>query len=144
MVDRDLVLRKLSDLDEYQSQLQEFEGITVQQYRDDWKKQRIVERTLQMMIETCLDIANHIVADRGYRVPVNYADTFKVLGENSVLDKKLVDQMGKMAKFRNVLVHQYEKIEAEIIVGLLKRKLGDFNQFKKAVVGFVQKPQNLK
>jgi len=88
MVDRDLVLRKLSDLDEYQSQLQEFKGITVQQYRDDWKKQRIVERALQMMIETCLDIANHIVADREYRVPVNYADTFKVLGENSVLSRK--------------------------------------------------------
>jgi uncharacterized protein YutE (UPF0331/DUF86 family) len=144
MVDRDLVLRKLSDLDEYQSQLQEFRGITVKQYRDDWKKQRIVERTLQMMIETCLDIANHIVADRGYRVPINYADTFKVLGENNVLDKRLIDRMGKMAKFRNVLVHQYEKIEAEIIVGILKKKLGDFNQFKKAVVGFVQNPQDLK
>ena len=144
MVDRDLVLRKLSELDEYQNQVQEFKGITVKQYREDWKKQRIVERTLQMMIETCLDIANHIVADRGYRVPINYADTFKVLGENSVLDKKLVDQMGKMAKFRNVLVHQYEKIEAEIIVGLLKRKLVDFNQFKKAVIGFVQKSQNPK
>ena len=144
MVDRDLVLRKLSELDEYQNQVQEFKGITVKQYREDWKKQRIVERTLQMMIETCLDIANHIVADRGYRVPINYADTFKVLGENSVLDKKLVDQMGKMAKFRNVLVHQYEKIEAEIIVGLMKRKLVDFNQFKKAVIGFVQKSQNPK
>ena len=82
MVDRDLVLRKLSDLDEYQNQLLEFKGLTVKQYRDDWKKQRIVERTLQIMIETCLDIANHIVSDQGYRAPVSYADIFKVLGEN--------------------------------------------------------------
>jgi uncharacterized protein YutE (UPF0331/DUF86 family) len=143
MVDRELVLRKMSELEEYQQQLQEFKGITVQQYREDWKTQRIVERTLQMMIETCLDIANHIVADRGYRVPINYADTFKVLGENSVLDKRLVDRMEKMAKFRNVLVHQYEKIEAEIIVGILKKKLGDFNQFTTAIIGFVQQPRNL-
>lgn len=139
MVDRDLVLRKLSELDEYQNQVQEFKGITVKQYREDWKKQRIVERTLQMMIETCLDIANHIVADRGYRVPVSYADIFKVLGENNVLEKKLVDRMEKMAKFRNILVHQYEKIEAEIIVGILKKNLKDFDQFRKAVVKFVQK-----
>jgi uncharacterized protein YutE (UPF0331/DUF86 family) len=137
MVDRDLVLRKLSELDEYQNQVQEFKGITVKQYREDWKKQRIVERTLQMMIETCLDIANHIVADRGYRVPVSYADIFKVLGENNVLEKKLVDRMEKMAKFRNILVHQYEKIEAEIIVGILKKNLKDFDQFRKAVVKFV-------
>ena len=139
MVDRDLVLRKISELDEYQNQVQEFKGITVKQYREDWKKQRIVERTLQMMIETCLDIANHIVADRGYRVPVSYADIFKVLGENNVLEKKLVDRMEKMAKFRNVLVHQYEKIDSEIIVGLLKKDLKDFDHFSKAVVGFVQK-----
>jgi len=91
------------------------------------------------MIETCLDIANHIVSDRGYRAPVSYADIFKVLGENNLLDKKIVDRMEKMAKFRNILVHQYEKIEAEIIVGILKKKFGDFDQFKKAVVGFIQK-----
>jgi uncharacterized protein YutE (UPF0331/DUF86 family) len=139
MVDRGLVLRKLAELEEYQNQLLEFKGLTVKQFRDDWKTQRIVERTLQMMIETCLDMANHLVADRGYRVPVSYADIFKVLGENKVLGKKLVDRLEKMAKFRNVLVHQYEKIEAEIIVGILKKNLGDFDQFRKAVVGFVQK-----
>ena len=144
MVDRGLVLRKISELAEYQQQLQEFKGITVRQYRDDWKKQRIVERTLQMMIETCLDMANHLIADQGYRVPVSYADIFKVLGENKVLGKKLADRLEKMAKFRNVLVHQYEKIEAEIIVGLLKKNLKDFDHFRKAVVGFVQKPQNPK
>jgi len=137
MVDRGLVLRKISELAEYQQQLQEFKGITVRQYRDDWKKQRIVERTLQMMIETCLDMANHLIADQGYRVPVSYADIFKVLGENKVLGKKLADRLEKMAKFRNVLVHQYEKIEAEIIVGLLKKNLKDFDHFRIAVVGFV-------
>jgi uncharacterized protein YutE (UPF0331/DUF86 family) len=137
MVDRNLVLRKISELAEYQQQLQEFKGITVKQYRDDWKKQRIVERTLQMMIETCLDMANHLIADQGYRVPVSYADIFKVLGENNVLGKKLADRLEKMAKFRNVLVHQYEKIEAEIIVGILKKNLKDFDHFRIAVVGFV-------
>ena len=109
MVDRDLVLRKLSELDEYQNQVQEFKGITVKQYREDWKKQRIVERTLQMMIETCLDIANHIVADQGYRVPVSYADTFKVLGENNVLGKRLVDRMrkdGQVSEFSGASVRE--------------------------------------
>jgi uncharacterized protein YutE (UPF0331/DUF86 family) len=139
MVDRTLVLRKLSELEEYQDQLREFQGLTVAQYRADWKTQRIVERTLQMMIETCLDVANHLVADRGFRVPVSYADVFKVLGENKVLSRALGGRMEKMARFRNVLVHQYEGIEAEIIVGLLKKNLGDFGQFEKAVIGFLNR-----
>jgi len=56
MVDETLILRKLSELDQYFKQIKEYEGITVAEYSDDWKIQRIIERTLQMMIETCVDI----------------------------------------------------------------------------------------
>ena len=49
MVDKTLILRKLSTLDEYLKQIGEYAFITVQAYADDWKTQRIVERTLQMM-----------------------------------------------------------------------------------------------
>jgi len=59
-----IYLRKLSELDEYYKQIKEFEKITVAQYSADWKIQRIIERTLQMMIETCVDIASHIIADQ--------------------------------------------------------------------------------
>ena len=65
MVDEALILRKLAELDQYYSQLKEYENTTADQYSDDWKIQRIIERTLQMMIETCADIAGHIIADKG-------------------------------------------------------------------------------
>ena len=89
MVDEALILRKLSELDQYCSQLKEYENTTSDQYSDDWKIQRIIERTLQMMIETCADIAGHIIADMGFRIPTSYADTFKVLLEEKILDRKL-------------------------------------------------------
>ena len=67
MVDKAIVLRKLSDLGTYYGQIKEFADITIDNYKNDWKTQRIVERTLQIMIETCTDIANHIVSDREMR-----------------------------------------------------------------------------
>jgi hypothetical protein len=48
VVDRDLVLRKLADLDTYARQLGEFRGLSAEEYRADWKVQRIVDRTLQL------------------------------------------------------------------------------------------------
>ena len=57
MVDESLILRKISQLDEYRKQLKEYESINIDDYSGDWKIQRIVERTLQMMIETCLVLA---------------------------------------------------------------------------------------
>ena len=86
VVDRDLILRKLGDLDQYLVQVSEYRGITVERDREDWKIQRIVERTLQLAIEVCLDIANHVIADRGLRVPATYAEAFAVLGEAGLLD----------------------------------------------------------
>ena len=68
MVDEALILRKLSELDEYCRQIKEYENITVDQYSEDWKIQRIIERTLQMMIETCVDIAGHVIADKEFRI----------------------------------------------------------------------------
>lgn len=138
MVDRDVVLRKLAELDICRNQLKEFSNLTVASYRADWKAQRIVERTLQMMIETCADVANHIVADRGMRPPTSYADTFKVLSENAVIGEDLFEIMQKMAKFRNVVVHQYEGVDAEIVVLILQRQLSDFDRYRDAVVAYLK------
>ena len=138
MVDETLILRKLAELDEYNSQVKEYEQITVVQYLDDWKIQRIVERTLQMMIETCLDIASHIIADKELRVPMSYSDTFKVLHEEKIVSSELFSALDKMAKFRNIVVHHYDKVDAEIVVGILKKDLKDFMDYKDTIVGFLK------
>ena len=138
MVDETLILRKLSELDQYFKQIKEYEGITVAEYSDDWKIQRIIERTLQMMIETCVDIAGHIIADKGYRTPTSYSDSFRVLHEEKVLSDKLFSALEKMAKFRNIVVHHYDKVDAEIVVGILKKDLKDFKGYRDAIVNFLK------
>ena len=134
MVNKTLILKKLSELEEYWKQISEVSDVTVKEYQGDWKLQRIIERTLQMMIETCSDIAGHIISDKKYRVPSSYAETFLVLYENKILSEDLFDTLQKMAKFRNVVVHHYDEVDAEIVVGILKRHLGDFIRFKDAVI----------
>ena len=138
MVDETLILRKLSELDQYFKQIKEYEGITVAEYSDDWKIQRIIERTLQMMIETCVDIAGHIIADKGYRTPTSYSDSFRVLQEEKVLNDKLFSALEKMAKFINIVVHHYDKVDAEIVVGILKKDLKDFTGYRDAIVNFLK------
>ncbi len=138
LVDKAIILRKISELEVYQKQIREFSAITLQDYKANWKTQRIVERTLQIMIETCADIANHIVSDKGMRSPTSYADTFNVLFENNIIDSELFAVMEKMAKFRNVVVHQYEEVDSEIVVIILKKHLGDFERFKEAVLAYLK------
>jgi len=133
VVDKILILRKLAELDEYLVQIKEYMTITGDEYSKDWKAQRVVERTLQMMIETCADIAGHIISDKGYRVPATYADTFRVLYENGLLNKELFETLEKMAKFRNIIVHHYDKVDPDIVIEILKKDLKDFSAYKDAI-----------
>ena len=134
MVDKTLILRKLAELEEYFKQVKEYAEMSVHEYSKDWKAQRIVERTLQMMIEICADIAGHIISDKGYRVPTTYADTFRVLYENDILKKELFETMEKMAKFRNIIVHHYDKVDTEIVIGILRNDLNDFSAYRNAII----------
>jgi uncharacterized protein YutE (UPF0331/DUF86 family) len=129
MVDKNLILRKISALDEYLKQINEYTDISLKVYASDWKVQRIVERTLQMMIETCMDISGHIISDE---------NMFRILAENKILNESQLVAFDKMAKFRNIIVHNYEKIDPEIVIGILKRNLNDFEDFKSAIISYLK------
>lgn len=139
MVDETLILRKLTQLEEYISQIEEYRSVSVQKYRDDWKMQRIIERTLQMMIETCVDIAGHIITDKKLRIPDSYADSFRVLSDNKIIAGELSKTMQQISKFRNVVVHQYDRVDAEIVVGILRNRIDDFDKYRDAIVNFLKK-----
>jgi len=137
MVDKTLILRKLAELEEYLKQIHEFSAVTAEEYAGDWKTRRIIERTLQIMIELCIDIAGHIISDRKLRVPVSYADTFASLSEAGLITSETYDIMGKMAKFRNVVVHQYERVDTAVVIMILRNHLDDFLVFRDAVLKMI-------
>ncbi len=134
MVDRDLLLRKLANLDQYLTQMTEYRDITIEKYSQDWKTQRVVERTLQIAIEVCLDVATHLIADRGLRVPATYAEAFEVLGDAGLLEPDLKDLMIRMSRFRNLIVHEYTRLDPAIVVRILHAHLDDLSRFKAAVL----------
>ena len=143
MVDKTLILRKLSALDEYLDQIREYANIMLEAYAGDWKIQRIVERTLQMMIETCLDISGHIISDEKFRVPETYADMFRILVENRILSTSRLDAFEKMARFRNIVVHDYERIDSEIVIGILRNNLEDFENFTASIIKYLKKRKDI-
>ena len=137
MVDRDLVLRRLALLDMYLDQLAPYRTIDSDAYRGDWKVQRIVERTLHLAIETCMDVADHIVADRRLRVPETGAESFEILAEAGLLSGELGRLLASMVGFRNILVHDYTRLDPAIVMRVLRADLDDLARFRQAVSALV-------
>src|SRR2546425_6542776 len=99
VADRDLLRRKLAELAAYVTQVSEYRDLTVERYRADWKTQRIVERTLQMAVEAYLDVASHVLSDRGLRAPTTYAEIFEVLVQAGLMSADLGRVMIEMTGF---------------------------------------------
>jgi uncharacterized protein YutE (UPF0331/DUF86 family) len=133
MVDRNLLENKLAQLAEYLADLQDSQTIAPDVFRADKKIRRYIERTLHLAIECCLDIGSHIIADNGWREPTDNKDVFAVLAENGVLAQATLPKFQKMARFRNVLVHDYAKIDPDIVYQVLTQNLADVREFVGAV-----------
>ena len=43
-----------------------------------------------------------------------------------------------MAQFRNLIVHDYARIDNQVVFGILKRRLGDLDAFAQAIVRYLQ------
>lgn len=133
MVDKLILERLLSLINGYLNDLSTVKDVRFSEYSNDIKLRRFVERTLHIAIEACLDIGNHIISDEGLREPEDNRDIFKILAENGTITGRLQKRLQDMASFRNLIVHSYAKIDNEIVFGILKKRLGDIEEFMKAV-----------
>ena len=133
MVNRQLIDNKLGLLAGYIADLIEIQDRAQREYLADKKTQRYVERTLHLAIECCLDIGNHLISDQNWREPLSNKDVFTVLEENGVISSVLLPSLSKMAQFRNILVHDYAKIEPDIIYSILKNNVTDLQKFIKEI-----------
>ncbi len=103
MVSIETITDKLEQLDEFLDILGGIKRNSI----DSFLKDKILiggaKYYLQVSIECCLDIANHIIAAQGFRAPKDYADSFKVLEEEDLLNDSLGTKLRQMAKFRSIL-----------------------------------------
>jgi uncharacterized protein YutE (UPF0331/DUF86 family) len=88
-------------------------------------------------IEACIDICNHIISCNAYRAPEDYADTFAVMAEVKALDRGFSEELKKMAKFRNRLVHIYWEVNDEQLYEILRTRLDDFKTFLDSISAFL-------
>lgn len=137
MVDREVAERLLGLLEGYVNDLRTVQDIDFVEYAADIRTRRFVERTLQIAIEACLDLGYHIIADEGLREPEDNKDVFKVLAEAGIIDAKLLGSLQPMASFRNLIVHDYGKIDDEIVFGILKRRLEDFREYARMIAAYL-------
>jgi uncharacterized protein YutE (UPF0331/DUF86 family) len=138
MVDKELLSRKLSRLRSYVEVLKRAEDITWEKYQSDLRAKAFVERYLHLAIEEVIDIANCYVSFYKWREPTGYRDLFSILKEHGIINEEHLSTFQNMASFRNMLVHRYETIDDELVFGIFRKRLDDFELFITLVLNWVE------
>jgi len=133
------IISKLQKLDEYIKYLKEVQKINKNQFVEDYHFFGLAERYLQLSIEILLDVGKLLIVIKGLKRPEENQEIFSALRDEKIISEKLADNLIGVANFRNILVHDYEKIDREIVYEKLRNNLDDFENFKKEIVGYVNK-----
>ena len=110
-----------------------YAGIAENEFLSDPGKIDGAKYNLIVAIEGAMDICGSVVARAGGRAPKDYADCFAVLGEIGILDAKFVERLKRMAKFRNLLVHLYWKVDDQKVHRILKEDLRDIKEYLRII-----------
>jgi uncharacterized protein YutE (UPF0331/DUF86 family) len=136
---RDIIIAKLARLDEYVVYLKELKRYSRAQFIQDYRIHGLAERYLQLSIEVVIDVSRLLLICLAMERPENNHEAFELLYKNKLLSKKLFERIRSVAGFRNILVHDYMKIDHAIVYRALQDGIKDFGEFKKAVVRKISK-----
>ena len=96
-------------------------------FQDDYL-QDIVERNLEVAIQSCIDIANRIISLDGLEKPKDYYGAIIILGKENILPFDFAQKFAPIAGFRNILIHEYLDIDWDEVYNNLKN-IEHFYQF---------------
>ena len=126
---------KIKKLKKYLIELEEIIPDNFKNYKNNNEKIAATERYFEKIIETMLDIAFLIIKRKKYTIPEDDFNAFEILYENKIIDEKLLKKLKEAKGMRNFIIHQYEKIDNEIVFEAIKYNLfNDSNSFIKQIL----------
>jgi len=129
MSNRDIIEQHIQNMEDALAQLSKYRNISFNEFQKDLSLVWIVEKGLEILIQNLLDIGAHLLASEIKNDWEDYGEVILKLGKHGVIPQEFSDQIKGMAGLRNILIHEYLRIDLNKLFDYLKYRLEDFIQF---------------
>jgi uncharacterized protein YutE (UPF0331/DUF86 family) len=129
VVDRDLVIAKAASVRVHVDRIAAKTGTELHVFLGDVDRQDIVAFNLHLAVENCVDIAAHIISENGWGVPGSASEMFCLLRDKGILDPEATERMIKAVGLRNLIVHEYGKIDLKMLFATVRNDLTDLDSY---------------
>jgi len=122
-----IIERKLRVIEENIDAIKSWKIENFQQFNESSLLQKATERALQISIEVMIDISERILALNKLTPANTSVENIQKLEDLGVIHS--ANNYADMIRFRNFIVHRYEKVDTEIVYSIIKNKLNLFDKF---------------
>lgn len=126
----------LSNLQQRLAELRTLYPLTEERLQE-WLVLRAVERDLQVAVEIVIDVCQRLLALADHPPASLARDAVEGCVSLGILS--VSEPYRQMVGFRNMIVHRYEYVEAEVLLRLVNHHLGDFERFVEEVLTYVDR-----
>lgn len=131
MTDTALLEKKLAFIETCLRELREL--AVIERLGNDIREQRFIYHTLQLALQSALDVASHIVSARRLGEPSTNRALFDLVASDGWVEPELLPALHAMAGLRNILVHGYQEVDNGIVSDVVSNHLGDLDRFVRGI-----------
>jgi uncharacterized protein YutE (UPF0331/DUF86 family) len=136
----DIVMNKIQSIQRCVARArEEYQGNSAG-FDTDYTRQDAAILNVLRACELSIDLANHVIKSHRMGIPTSSADSFELLHKQRVLDQRLTNAMKSMVNFRNIVIHEYQMMDLDIVKSVIISGLDDLVLFGDQIKAFVHGP----
>ncbi len=130
----DVVLNKAAIIERCIARVREEHAGDLRNLTDNLTRQDSIILNLQRACEAAIDLAMHLVREGRLGIPQESRDAFDLLLQAGLIEAGLAGRLKRMVGFRNVAVHDYRKLNLQIVQKIVTDHLDDFLELTRTVL----------
>jgi len=140
MIDIAMVKNRIDRIEEDLLHLKDFAGLTFDEVARNYNTHKIVERIIEVVVNAAIDINQHIIANSNKSdLPFDFKESFLMLSDLSVYPRDFARKISESASLRNILVHEYTKLDEKKFYSSIKDCYKDYTEYCRYIIDYLNK-----
>lgn len=124
-----VIENKISSVKKYLKILERYTNYKKEEIESNIDLRGAVERYLYLAIQSTIDLAEAVISYKGLRKPTTLREAFEILNQEKIIPEKLTKRLISMVGFRNILSHEYDILDYDIVYDILQNRKKDIEIF---------------
>lgn len=129
----EIIFQRLKELDTILEELLKYQNKSKEEIQESLSLRWIIERGLLASANIIFDVSDHVLSANFGIYPETYEDSLKNLKEKNVISQELYQAIKGLGSFRNILVHDYLKVNIDELYFNFKKSFQVFRRFSSEV-----------